>query len=179
MSKRAYTLVEILIVMSIMGVMISLLLTGALKVRQKGRFVRAEALMDSVAAAIRMYQDDFGTYPPDDTLYRYVDSIAGTSGECLYYYLGATFKKSVNASVMAGPYLKYKGDEFVETRVTACDFDADGAIDDSLREIVDPWGGSLIYRIPPTKNLNTYDLYSKGPDGVDNAGAGDDINNWN
>lgn len=40
----------------------------------------------------------------------------------------------------------------------------------------DPWGQLYVYRYPGTKNKGSYDLYSKGPDGVD--GNEDDVGNW-
>ena len=40
----------------------------------------------------------------------------------------------------------------------------------------DPWGGPYIYSSPGEYHPDTYDLYSRGPDGQD--GGGDDITNW-
>ena len=39
----------------------------------------------------------------------------------------------------------------------------------------DPWGNAYVYRYPGTQNVNSYDLYSLGPDGRE---GGDDIDNW-
>lgn len=39
----------------------------------------------------------------------------------------------------------------------------------------DPWGRPYVYRFPGTKNVDGYDLFSTGPDGVESA---DDIVNW-
>src|SRR5574341_2055289 len=175
-NTRGYTLIEVLIVLSIMIILLGFLLTGVTKARQRAKLTRAHVLMDSIAAAIRMYQDDFVAYPPNGgTIYG--GYTCGGPQHCLYYYLGATFKAGNNASVYAGPYLVFKGDE-VQTIVGSCSFDGESAVDDEMREIIDPWGNALHFRYPPTRNLNTYDLYSEGPDGIDQNGAGDDINNW-
>jgi len=40
----------------------------------------------------------------------------------------------------------------------------------------DPWGNKYIYRCPGDHNIEDYDLFSAGPDGLE--GGGDDINNW-
>lgn len=40
----------------------------------------------------------------------------------------------------------------------------------------DPWGNDYVYVAPGRKNPKGFDLYSKGPDGVD--GTDDDIGNW-
>ena len=39
----------------------------------------------------------------------------------------------------------------------------------------DPWGNEYVYRYPGTHNVNSYDLYSLGPDGHE---GNDDIDNW-
>ena len=41
----------------------------------------------------------------------------------------------------------------------------------------DPWGKAYIYKSPGTHNSD-YDLYSCGPNGVDDGGSSDDIGNW-
>ena len=38
----------------------------------------------------------------------------------------------------------------------------------------DPWQSEYIYRSPGTKNPNGYDLYSAGPNKIDDGGSGDD-----
>ena len=40
----------------------------------------------------------------------------------------------------------------------------------------DPWGEPYIYRCPGLNNTYDYDLFSKGPDGIE--GNADDIVNW-
>jgi general secretion pathway protein G len=40
----------------------------------------------------------------------------------------------------------------------------------------DPWNRPYVYVSPGTHNVEDYDLYSYGPDGVE--GGGDDITNW-
>jgi general secretion pathway protein G len=40
----------------------------------------------------------------------------------------------------------------------------------------DPWGNPYQYRCPGNNNPNSYDLYSRGPDGQE--GGDDDIGNW-
>ncbi len=40
----------------------------------------------------------------------------------------------------------------------------------------DPWKNEYIYRFPGQHNIDSYDLYSTGPD--ENEGGGDDITNW-
>ncbi len=42
----------------------------------------------------------------------------------------------------------------------------------------DAWGRELRYRCPGRFNPGLFDIYSFGPDGVDNGGEKDDIGNW-
>ena len=176
--ENAFTLVEIMIVMSIIAVIMGFLVGATIKARQKGKITKTQATMNSIAAALRMYQDDFGAYPPNNLINRHTSTVAGSAGECLYYYLGATFKSGVNSSINAGPYLKFSGTEVTTTRIGICDFDGDGGIDDDLKTIDDAWGKELHYRNPAVVNINSYDLYSEGANKTDNSGSGDDINNW-
>lgn len=39
----------------------------------------------------------------------------------------------------------------------------------------DPWGNEFIYRVPGSRNPNSYDILSHGLDGSE---SGDDIGNW-
>jgi general secretion pathway protein G len=41
---------------------------------------------------------------------------------------------------------------------------------------VDPWEHPFVFQIPGPHNFDSFDLYSRGPDGVD--GSADDICNW-
>ncbi|MBF0485090.1 MAG: type II secretion system major pseudopilin GspG [Candidatus Omnitrophica bacterium] len=41
----------------------------------------------------------------------------------------------------------------------------------------DPWGKEYVYKSPGSHNTD-YDLYSLGPNGIDDGGSNDDIGNW-
>lgn len=43
-------------------------------------------------------------------------------------------------------------------------------------ELLDAWGEPLIYNIPPKRGGDGFDLWSKGPDKLENTA--DDIGNW-
>lgn len=43
-------------------------------------------------------------------------------------------------------------------------------------EITDAWGQPLIYTVPARRGGDKYDLWSKGPDGIENTP--DDVGNW-
>ena len=64
----------------------------------------------------------------------------------------------------AGPYMDFKADDLKSD------------------EFVDPWGKPYVYVSvnggSPKHRPRSFDLYSLGPNGADDDGAGDDIVNW-
>ena len=167
-SKSGFTIVEIFIVLSIMAVLSSLLITGAMFARQKQKNAKTYVLLDSIAAALEMYKSDFGEYPPDDS--------------SLHFYLGGRFHKGVspvNSTINAGPYIVYDTHDLGAPTGPLKDIDADGG-GETIYEVIDGWGNAIHYESDDLNrnNLNSYDLWSNGSNGVDENGAGDDINNW-
>jgi hypothetical protein len=55
-------------------------------------------------------------------------------------------------------------------------------VDTDIREGIelffDGWGQPMRYRCPGKHNVGTFDLYSIGPNSVDEGGGNDDIGNW-
>ena len=95
-----------------------------------------------------MYQGDVGVYPPTGNA----------------ELVKALTDGGANNSDWLGPYMEFKQDEM-----------KDG-------EAIDSWGQPYIYTSinggSPTHRPRSYDLYSIGPNGQDDDGAGDDIINW-
>lgn len=50
----------------------------------------------------------------------------------------------------------------------------------TFEELKDPWGNPFQYRSPGEVNEDSYDLWSNGPNGIDDGGkeGSDDIKNW-
>ncbi len=53
-------------------------------------------------------------------------------------------------------------------------------LEGSYEELLDPWGNPFEYRSPGDVNEDSYDLWSRGPDGIDDGGkeGSDDVKNW-
>jgi prepilin-type N-terminal cleavage/methylation domain-containing protein len=64
---KAFTLIEMLVVISIIGIVASLVVAFVLPKAQLSRLKQATAELHGVATAIDSYHQDFGTYPPDNT----------------------------------------------------------------------------------------------------------------
>jgi general secretion pathway protein G len=53
-------------------------------------------------------------------------------------------------------------------------------LEGSFEELRDPWGNPYEYRYPGEVNEDSYDLWSRGPNGEDDGGkaGSDDVKNW-
>ncbi len=174
--KKGITFIEIIVVTSIIMVLAGLLLPALTRARAKAKKGETLVRMDSIAAAITLYESDFGSYPPDDTL----AGVAGyTGGESLWYHLGATFIKGANSPMNAGPFidLKATGVDYAAGAGANVDFDGDSSANNAVQTLVDAWGNALNYDCcPGAHNTSSYDLSSPGPDGA--SGTSDDVTNW-
>lgn len=145
-----FTLMEMLVVMAIIGILSSLLITGVMAARGRGKIAETKAFIDRLSLFIKQYEIDHGDYP----------SGAGgaASAEALH--------KALTSAKWPGAH------EF--TAREAGDTDGNGEL-----EIIDAWGGPISYHHnrsysgPP--RATTFRLISKGPDGV--QGTNDDVDN--
>jgi len=62
----AFTLVELLVVLAILGILISLVTAGAQAARRKAAVTKAKTTIASLETAIAMYSGDMGKVPPTD-----------------------------------------------------------------------------------------------------------------
>lgn len=150
---RAFTLIEMIVVMAIIGILSSLLITGVMAARGRGKVARTQSLLVRLNLVVKQYEIDHGDFPPG------AGGPTGASAEMLHEAL--TSKKWTGSQEFA--------------RKEAADTDGNGAA-----EIIDAWGNPLSYYHnrsysgPP--RATTFRLISKGPDGV--QGTDDDITNW-
>lgn len=66
MKKNAFTLIELLVVISVLGVLVAVLLPNLVGVRARARDSAKKNDLRQLKAAVRMYYNDFQSYPPDD-----------------------------------------------------------------------------------------------------------------
>jgi general secretion pathway protein G len=66
MKKNAFTLLELLVVISILGVLVAVILPNLVGVRARARDSALKNDMRQLKTALRMYYNDNQTYPPDD-----------------------------------------------------------------------------------------------------------------
>ena len=93
-SSRAFTLVEMLVVIAIIGVLASLVLTGVGVAAKRRDISRVEAELRKLELLISTYKDKWGSYPPDN--------VGGAVTNALYYELSGTSLAGGNYRTLDG-----------------------------------------------------------------------------
>jgi len=159
--SRGFTLVEMLVVISIISILAGLVL-GALGVaRTRSKMAQTEATIKLLEGALERYEMDFQDYPPSD------GDATGIKGSERLWTCLRTEKKE-------GPYIQ-------SADARTCDVNGNGDL-----EIADAWNRPIRYlhhRDYPNRGnprKGTYRLLSAGPNGIYEEGAknSDDIVNW-
>lgn len=65
-ARRAFTLIELLIVISIIAILAAMIIPASMMVKRAGMVRKAKAEIKQVALAIDSYKDKLGHYPPDN-----------------------------------------------------------------------------------------------------------------
>jgi len=155
-SRHGFTLIELLVVILIITILAGFIIAGVGYARALARKADAEARLGTIEAAIESFRDVNGYYPQDDDQDD-DDPVANSAAL-------ATDLASVDADNF-GPDTKH-----VENG-----------------RVIDTWGFVIRYQHfsdypvsgPRTdRNPDSYQLWSIGPDGEDQQGGGDDLDNW-
>ncbi len=64
--QKAFTLIELLVVISVLGILVAVILPNLIGVRARARDSARKNDLRQLKVAIRMYYNDYQTYPPDD-----------------------------------------------------------------------------------------------------------------
>lgn len=87
MFKKAFTLIELLIVVSIIGILISISIFGLMGARESARDAKRKSDLEMVRSGLELYKSDCGTYPTSITfpVYPAQASLKGknATGSCL------------------------------------------------------------------------------------------------
>lgn len=181
---RGFTLVEILIVISIIIILISGLVVAVMGMVERAKEKKTTALIQILSEAIEQYKSATGFYPKITNGERQQNSVELTTVLTGVFTVGG---KEV------GPFLKQEDLSKVATLG-----ETEG--ESSGFEIMDAWGQGVIYRCPGTDwptvvkadipdklkwrdTTKKFDLYSLGENGTDDTsseeGAYDDIGTHN
>jgi prepilin-type N-terminal cleavage/methylation domain-containing protein len=207
MKRAGFTLVEILIVVTIIGILLGIMLPALTMGPRKARVAETALLIQRIKAVLDTYQADFGDYPPTSI----TDTGVATNG----------INDGVESLLISLATKEEKGPYFEPEEKFLANLDSDSVAasynltwyfgDREAREIVDSWGNPLVYfhhrdyenpkvnlqryklankkyasSVRPKKSLKTstfpswdsFEIWSFGPDGVNDNGEGDDITSW-
>lgn len=184
MRRKAFTLLELLVVITVLMMLMGMLVPAVMRVRSTAVRKLAMTRLKGLCLAIERYYLQMGNYPPstgfppdDDKVFggdadwETYDPDAGTLGKySLYYYLcGPDGNGFIFGGRTYGPYRELDDSQYEE--------DGNGG-----RFILDPWGNPWLYqenrtqymRVPrnlgwPAHKPKRYDILSMGPDGVMSA----------
>ncbi|MFA5338958.1 MAG: type II secretion system protein GspG [Candidatus Omnitrophota bacterium] len=150
--KSGFTIIELIVVMTIILILAGLITGAAQKAKQQAMIAKARSMIAGIETALGMFQADTGIYPASANLYTNLVS-------------SATGLTTVQAQNWSGPYMNFQTNEINTTAGT----------------ILDPWNSAYHYTNTGSASHgydHYIDIWSNGPNKVDNSGAGDDITNW-
>ncbi|MFN0057991.1 MAG: type II secretion system protein [Planctomycetota bacterium] len=142
-SRQGFTLIELMVVISIMLVLASLVFVGIRSAYAKARISRSKSLIERLATATTEYQSTVGSYPPDgiDSAVVTPDGTRLMSGAALTFALTSPRPKFRR---LATGELQLTGEEEAVLELGKKDYmTMDG--DDLAREVVDAWSQPVHY----------------------------------
>lgn len=95
MLKKGFTLVELLVVISILGVLAGLVISNVQGIRERARDSQRKSDLQQIKEALRMYKNDFGTYPVGDPVDDYTIEGCGSGGVSICFW-GNKFMTTTN-----------------------------------------------------------------------------------
>ena len=191
---RAFTLVELLVVMGVIVILMSLLVPTLNAIREQMNVAKTVTIIHGISMGLDAYKSIHNVFPPDKGLSTHAQ--LNLTAECLVYYLsGASIAYDPNNPP---PGYKWRHALFQDTtgsgrKATTIyyEFHGDSLVDfdnDNIPEVIDPWQNQLIYNTgtstdgnsnqnkQPRHRIGEYDIYAPGPDRK--PGTKDDVTNW-
>ena len=169
--KKAFTLLELMVVIVIIGILLGILFTGWNYINDQQYRKKTELEIVGLRNAIDEYLTDFGEYPncPNEVC---------TPGETLFMSLAGFHNE--NGGLELPPYpskipshlFHYDLLAFDETEIPQISHDGGKSLQLWLAKtlgkdpaFLDPWGNEYIYEFPLKDGEPGYRLFSMGPDG--------------
>ncbi|MCR6656706.1 MAG: type II secretion system protein GspG [Opitutus sp.] len=144
----AFTLIELLTVIAIIGILSAIVLGVGRRVSESGKIARTKAELAALSAGLEGYKRQFGDYPRTEDAADFLQALIGKKGP-----LGATIN----------------GRAQIDLALFRTPEDAD-PFENTSAVLIDPWDQPYVYVYKPSGTTWTnpsYVLYSIGPDGQD------------
>jgi general secretion pathway protein G len=134
MKKNAFTIVEMMVVLIVIGILMSLSVGVAIKILGEAKKGQAEADITALEAAISRYERDVGSYP--------------LSGSGLYYYLENPARAG-DTNGWNGPYINFdedrtSGNNYLDPWGTSYQYSNPGSNNTSFVDVWSTGSGSTI-----------------------------------
>jgi prepilin-type N-terminal cleavage/methylation domain-containing protein len=191
--RQAFTLVEILIVISIIAILAGMTLVGVSHIQNKARVSATELQVKQLNEALEQYVFDEQLHPAFDKPYD-----ENLNDFPLLYNALQGERKPAGPGGRSAPYGKVRAEDVVVEEVVEEDDKKVSTYREATVEekrnvkkakyVRDPWGNPLVYRCNKGKpykasmmNPDGADIYSLGPNRQDDTMLGekvDDIGNW-
>src|SRR5262245_3221322 len=157
---KAFTLIELILVIGIIIVLSGLVLSMVGYARKKGARARAETEIAAMAAALESYKADNAVYP----------TYSGTTGaHALYQGLSGDGNDAIGGTTASTGIPGSSGKSYMNLKPNMLTPNPP----DSATRVIDAFGNDYNYRSPGTNNIATFDLWSTA-----NANPPTDQNQW-
>jgi type II secretory pathway pseudopilin PulG len=169
-TERAFTIIELLIVMAIIIVLAGLILATASYVQKKGQRSRAEAEIAAISAALENYKADNGVYPSSTETNALKPNTMGdptsasypNASRALYKLISGDADNSNDRSQESKSYFSFKPNQLSPTTQTQ-----------AVTSIRDPFGNSYGYSTVKASTPSGTDGYNPTFDFWSTAGTVD------
>jgi len=157
---NAFTLIELIVVVSIIAVLGALVLSTAGYARKKGARARAETEIAAMSAALENYNADNAVYP----------AYSGATGaHALYQGLSGDGNDAIGGATTSTGTPGSSGKSYMTLKPNMLSPNPP----DATTRVIDPFSNDYNYRAPGTNNIATFDLWTTA-----NANPPTDQNQW-
>lgn len=148
-ASRAFTLIELLTVIAIIGILAAIIIGAGRRAAESGRIARTQAELAALSTSLEAYKRQYGDYPRTNDSRQLLQALVGR------------LDPNRNLPATSGRVL-------LDLALFAVRDEAD-PLTDTNAVLLDPWDTAYAYayKMPPTNWTNpSFVLYSFGPDQV-------------
>ena len=173
---QAFTLIELLTVIAIIGILSAITLGVVRGVRERGAISKAKSELAVLASALEAFKRQFGDYPQTGVASAALNAASVSSSDSerqLFNALVGKLGPKVNAAIDGRSFIDLS--KFSLLSSATADLPAETGNTAVNNALVDPWGrlyqyayraNSLVAGAAASGDWRSYVIFSAGPDGV-------------